>query len=141
MSEKGWEIFCIDNNQSSSSSNSLTDFVEKGHVLQLLEMSVTLDAGIELMTLDLPTKREILRQLWSINDQNISGDLNYEVCFKFYKDQCQKALSDRGRYASVRSHQDILDIAQYIKNDVHRDAIKQFIISKLSVPHPTNANE
>ncbi|KAE8441857.1 hypothetical protein EG329_004212 [Mollisiaceae sp. DMI_Dod_QoI] len=89
-------------------------------------------------------KCELLRHLWGINVHQstyYTGDLNYDVYFAFYTDQCQKALYDGGTHASVRSHQDIVEITHHIKNNLDRTSIKQIISSKLSVPKPHNEDE
>ncbi|KUJ18927.1 uncharacterized protein LY89DRAFT_696318 [Mollisia scopiformis] len=94
--------------------------------------------------LNIHTKCEILRQLRDINinpSSFYSGDLNYDVYFSFYTDQCQKALYDGGRHASVRSHRDILEIARHVKNNVDRISIRDMISLKLSVPKPQNEDE
>jgi hypothetical protein len=109
----------------------------------VVEMAIALDHKIHIAP-NVHTKCEILRQLWNINVQHstfYNGDLNYDVYFNFYTDQCQKALYDGGRHASVRSHRDILEISHYIKNSMDRDCIKQIISSRLSSPKPVNEDE
>lgn len=42
---------------------------------------------------------------------------------------------------SVRTHRDVIELAQHIKSGLTRDAIKNVMGSKLSTPKPTNEDE
>jgi hypothetical protein len=105
---------------------------------------MALDDKPHLSPINIDTKCELLRQLWGVNTNPSTfyeSDLNYDAYFAFYTDQCQSALHDGGRHASIRSHRDILEISQHIKNNVERTVIKQIISSKFPVPKPSNEDE
>ncbi|KAH7065035.1 hypothetical protein B0J12DRAFT_560714 [Macrophomina phaseolina] len=42
--------------------------------------------------------------------------IDYEAFFEYYLNECTHALRDRGEHVSVRTHRDILDIAELLKN-------------------------
>lgn len=49
-------------------------------------------------------------------DDEKGGFVDYEPFFEYYLDQCTHALRDRGKHVSVRTHRDILEIAELVKN-------------------------
>jgi hypothetical protein len=104
----------------------------------------TLDSSIQLSPISVDTKCEILHYLWNRDVQTsryYDGDLNYDPFFSYYIDQCADALHDGGRHVSIRTHRDIIEVAQHLKSGLTRDAIKKIIGSKLSIPKPTNEDE
>jgi hypothetical protein len=103
-----------------------------------------LDSSIRFTVIDLDTKYEILRHLWDVDVRlpNVyDGYLDYESYFSYYTEQCNDALHDGGRHVFVRTHKDIVQIAQYLKNSMNRNSIKKTLASKLPVPKPMNEDE
>lgn len=101
----------------------------------------SLDTLIHVSPISIDAKCEILRHLWDLDvypSQFYDSDCDYDIYFSYYTEQCSDALHDGGRHVSVRKHRDIVDIAAQIKDSLTRDAIKQKLRSKLSVPKPAN---
>lgn len=106
----------------------------------------SLDSPINLPLTNTETKLEILHHLFDFhtNPSNIWEDTpvpDSGPYFSYYTEQCSGALHDRGRHVLVRTHQDIIDVAQHIKSSLCRDCIKEKLRSKLTLPKPTNEAE
>src|SRR5438034_8295667 len=84
-------------------------------------------------------KQEIIKELWGIGSpkgQPCVGGINCNPFFQYYYDRCTDALHDRGRHTSARSHRDILEIAQHLKDGLARHEIQHLLRPKLSKPMP-----
>ncbi|RDW91017.1 hypothetical protein BP5796_02182 [Coleophoma crateriformis] len=90
------------------------------------------------------TKCEILNSLWGLNVQPTEfydKYLEFDAYFAYYAEECDVALHDGGRHILARTHRDIVEIAQHLKNSSTRSEIKQFLRNALPSPIPTNADE
>ncbi|KAH0565253.1 hypothetical protein GP486_001350 [Trichoglossum hirsutum] len=107
-----------------------------------LAMTSVLDDSI-LSSIGINAKREIIKYLWGgdIHSRQIfTGEINCEPYFHYYAEQSGAALHDGGRHSSVRTHRDIIEIAQHLRNGLTRDEIKQTLRTKLTTSVP-NENE
>lgn len=103
-----------------------------------------LDSPVQLSTISLETKCAILDRLWGMKVQPsefYKSDLHFDLYFRYYSQRCEAALYDGGRHVSVRIHRNIIDIAEDIKADLDRKAIKSNLSLKLSWPKPANEDE
>ena len=104
----------------------------------------SLDGFIQLAPITLDTKSEILRRLldFDMHPSNFCDNfLDFNSYFSHYTVQCRDALHDGGRHVSVRTHRDIIEIAQHLKNSTTRDSVKEMLRSKIPHPKPANENE
>ncbi|KAH7364783.1 hypothetical protein BKA65DRAFT_492016 [Rhexocercosporidium sp. MPI-PUGE-AT-0058] len=104
----------------------------------------SLDSSVQLSPISLDTKCEILQHLWDLTiqpSQFYDSDLDFDVYFRHYSEKCSEALYDGGRHVSIRTHRDIVEIAQGIKAGQDRGAIKNRLMLKLSQPKPANGEE
>ncbi len=104
----------------------------------------SLDSSVQLSPISLDTKCEILKHLWGLDvypGQFYDSDLDFDVYFRHYSEQCSDALYDGGRHISIRTHRDIISIAQAMKMGQPRTAIKDTLGPKLSQPKPANEDE
>jgi hypothetical protein len=69
------------------------------------------------------------------------GLVNYDAYFAYYTEQCNLALHDGGRHTLVRTHRDIILIAQQLNADTSREKIKGVLGSRLPFPRPKNEDE
>ncbi|GME49772.1 hypothetical protein GTA08_BOTSDO07566 [Neofusicoccum parvum] len=109
--------------------------------------------SIIIQALPLESRLEFVRRLWAPSTSSSSpggskkaaaaaaasarrsslhgphGELGYEPFFEYYLDQCTHALCDRGKHVSVRTHRDVLDIADLLKDGWTRDAVVRRLCS------------
>src|SRR5437762_8114916 len=93
-----------------------------------------LDASIQ-SSISGNTKREIIKHLWGRDihpRRSFTGEINYNPYFYYYAEQIGLALHDGGRHTSVRTHRDIIDIAQQLRNGSMRNEIRQLLLPKLA---------
>jgi hypothetical protein len=87
--------------------------------------------------LDHDTKREIIKHFWELTvpkEQSCAREINCDPFFQYYTDHCLDALHDRGRHTCARSHRDIIEIVQHLKDGLTRGEIRPLLKSKLSKP-------
>lgn len=78
-------------------------------------------------------RADIINSLWQNSTQISPKYLQaWEAYFFYYTDECKTALERRGEYATVRSHQDVIDIAKDLEDGRTKDEIKQKIISQFT---------
>ncbi|KAH0541247.1 hypothetical protein FGG08_004252 [Glutinoglossum americanum] len=85
------------------------------------------------------TKCEIIKHLWggSVRSRQLfTGEINYDPYFHYYAEQSGLALHDGGRHTSVRTHRDIIEIAQHLRNGSTRDEVKRLLRPKLTTSVP-----
>ena len=89
------------------------------------------------------TTLELLKHLWSRDAALKLNEYEFdpETYPAYHKKQCCLALHDGGRHISVRTHRDILDIAEDLKNGLSKETIRGRLSSKLADPKPVNENE
>lgn len=89
------------------------------------------------------TALELLAQLWrhDASSKLDSQELDIEAYFAYHKKQCSHALHDGGRHISVRTHRNILEIAENLEQGLSRETIKRRLSPKLADPKPANENE
>lgn len=113
-------------------------------IRMLMAAIESLDSSIQFSPINTETKCEILNQLWGITirpSQYYTSDLDFNTYFSYYTEQCNDALHDGGRHVSVRTHRDILNITQDLKNSQTREAVKSTLGSKMRTPRPANEDE
>src|SRR3954470_13923552 len=69
--------------------------------------------------LDDPTQRDLVETLWPRQATTASiqldfHELDWSAYFNYYSQECEQWCHSNGNYVSVRTHQDILTIAQRI---------------------------
>jgi len=103
-----------------------------------------LESSVQLSPISIEARCEILNQLWGIiisPSQYYNSNLDFDVYFSYYTGQCNDSLHDGGRHVSVRTHRDVINIAQDLKSSQTRADIKRTIASKLRTPRPANEDE
>ncbi|KAE9364843.1 hypothetical protein N431DRAFT_431604 [Stipitochalara longipes BDJ] len=103
-----------------------------------------LESSVQLSPISIETKCEILNHLWGVTvrpSQYYTSDFDFDTYFSYYTAQCNDALHDGGRHVSVRTHRDVIKIAQDLKNSHTRDAVKSTLASKMRTPRPANEDE
>lgn len=103
----------------------------------------SLDDPISRTPTSSTTTPENLMYLWS---RNASSKLNQqefdpEAYLAYHQKQCSHALHDGGRHISARTHRDILEIAEDLKDGLPKETIRGRLSSKLADPKPANENE
>jgi hypothetical protein len=90
------------------------------------------------------TQSEIIEQFWGPNafpkqlhNGEASSELNLDLYFNYYTNQCSLAMHDGGRHISARTHQSIIDIVKHLKEPLKREALRQL----LPMPNPPNETE
>ena len=93
--------------------------------------------------IDAKTRREIVHTLWPPHsDSELEEEqLDWEAYFTYYTQQCRDALHDQGRHVLPRTHQDVVDIAQLLKEPATRDQMKDYVRSKLTSSNLPNEKE
>lgn len=79
---------------------------------------MTLNAAVQSGTLTPEVQEKLIDELW--NPRVISSEKNTRntsTYLRYYRDQCEQSLVDRGRYSSARRHEDILHVAKLISKD------------------------
>ncbi|KAH6866123.1 hypothetical protein B0T10DRAFT_502819, partial [Thelonectria olida] len=69
------------------------------------------------------TRCQVSLGLWAGSQLQSDIETASEAYFRYYADQSAQALSDRGRYATARTHKDIVVVARWIQRDLERDEI------------------
>lgn len=80
-------------------------------------------------------KLEIARSFWGVDAQQIlnTKSVSYlDLYFKYYTEQNDLALHDRGRFASVKTHRDIICVADILKLGLSKDATRDRLRSENS---------
>ena len=102
------------------------------------------DSSVHLSPINIETKCWILKQLWDISvlpSQYYVSDIDYDAYFSSYTRQCNDALHDGGRHVSIRTHRDVINIAQCLRSSQMRGAVKDMLRSKMRTPKPANEEE
>lgn len=86
---------------------------------------------------------ELLMHLWSrdASSKSTKQEFDLEPYLVYHKKQCSLALHDGGRHISARTHRDILEIAEDLKDGLPKETIRERLSSKLADPKPANENE
>ena len=78
--------------------------------------------------IDIATRREIVANLWSYDEAHSMRLIEEGVLrlfFQYYAAQIVLMLHLNGRYTSVRTHRDLINIVAYLKQGKTKDEIKQ----------------
>jgi hypothetical protein len=67
--------------------------------------------------------------------------LDWSPYFRYYERQIRDALVDRGRYAMVKTHQDVLDLIRYFGKGSSRYDIQEALRKNVSTPDRLNETE
>jgi len=98
-----------------------------------------LDSSIHVSPLSVDIKCRLLKEFWDIDIDPLDFyevDSDFDPYFKVYSEKCNSALYNGGRHLSVRTHQEIVDIARELKHSTDRDNIKNILKGKLTTRHP-----
>ncbi|KAF1943745.1 hypothetical protein EJ02DRAFT_432910 [Clathrospora elynae] len=91
-----------------------------------------------LDTLHASTKEGIAHALWGpppdLGPLHHEGD-PFGAYWRFYRQECERALLDGGRHVLARTHQDILDVIAALKKGQLRDDIRKTLRLKLTRSH------
>lgn len=81
-----------------------------------------------------PVKHELEEQLihalWNPSGSIAKRAGHTGTYLRYYHEQCQQSLVDRGRYSSARTHGNIVDSAELVKQGLAYDEITQNLRSK-----------
>ena len=68
---------------------------------------------------------QIASAFWDFDGTNKIGDKRHKLdeYFKYYTVQCDLALHDVGRHATIRTHQDVVQIVGYLRQGCNKDEI------------------
>ncbi|KAF3049090.1 hypothetical protein E8E11_006123 [Didymella keratinophila] len=90
---------------------------------------------------------EIIKNLWpdgasaSPNSTSPRPDgPNWVKYFELYREECEAALSDEGRYFVPRTHHDILNVIRLLADDLSQDDIRNQI-QQASLPQTTPGDQ
>lgn len=64
----------------------------------------------------------------------------FEAYWKFYQQECERALHDGGRHVLVRTHQDILDVVAALGKGQSRENLQLSLRGKLTKAHDNEAS-
>lgn len=77
------------------------------------------------------TERTIADVFWAAIPKQIA-----EAYWKFFTDECRRALQNNGQHVLAHTHQDILDIVVSLKANVSRDVVRARLRPKFTRKHP-----
>lgn len=100
-------------------------------------------------SLHLPPVREarcaIINSLWQCNtsfEKYIQDNQGWESFFEYYSQQCTAALHDGGSRMMIRTHQDLVETINHVKDGREtRSSIKTRLRSKINSPEPEESEE
>ncbi|PFH60328.1 hypothetical protein XA68_11139 [Ophiocordyceps unilateralis] len=92
-----------------------------------------LDSTLLGQPLTEPTKAAIARPFWDCRPQ-----ATLEYYWKYYQEECTRALHDGGRHVAMRTQGDVADCVGKLKSGIRRQDIKEEMRSRLTAAH---ANE
>jgi hypothetical protein len=101
-------------------------------------------SSIQLSPISIETKCEILKHLWGVTvrpSQYYTGEFDFDTYFSYYTAQCNDALHDGGRHVSVRTHRDVINVAQDLKSSQTRAIIKNTLAANMRTPRLANEDE
>jgi len=104
----------------------------------------TLDDYLHRPVLLASSRIAIINQLWGLNygpRHSESNNAKYDSYFAYYTEQCNLALHDGGRHISARTHRDIVEIVQHIREPLSRISIRENLRLQLTRRRPENENE
>ncbi|KAH6889962.1 hypothetical protein B0T10DRAFT_43906 [Thelonectria olida] len=101
-----------------------------------------LDSSVVSTSLSLNTKATISNAFWgcrsSVNRQLNATSIDLEPYWRYYTNQCDRALHDGGQHIATRTHRDVVDTVSKLKAGVLRTDLKSDLKSNLTSSH---ANE
>lgn len=103
-----------------------------------------LDSSLLALPLSDHTKTLIAHELWhspSTQRHLLEGHVDLRAYWTYYVEECSHALHDGGRHVSVRTHRNVVDIAQKLKDPILRDDLRDALKATLSSPTPPNEDE
>jgi hypothetical protein len=119
--------------------------------LPLTHISPFAGQGLDQLLLQAPidtkTRQQIVLRLWDLDVPNQPSQLskprseNLDVFFFYYTQQCVTALHDFGRYVTLRTHQDVVDIAKILKKDITRDEVNTQLLNSQRPTPARNQDE
>ena len=85
----------------------------------------TLQSPLRTSPISNKVRRQIAVALWNsdYDEPKFMAARRLGAYFQYYTAQNDQFLHDLGRYVSVRSHQDVIDIVKLLKSNVHRNDI------------------
>lgn len=84
------------------------------------------------------TRAAICQELWGHSKVQAELGLTMDPYWLYYSRSCADALRDRGRHCAMRTHRDVVEVAQQLKAGVSRHEIKEALRGKATATH---ANE
>lgn len=108
----------------------------------------SLDEPLQSFEVPLSLRKAIVESLWGpkalpeyLSNGETGTEPSLDIYFRYYSNQCRMiALHEGGRYASVKTHNDIAEIVQLLKKPLTRDAVNA-LISKSDMPDETQAGK
>lgn len=115
----------------------------RGRIATTEKIMASLDDLISRTPSSSTTILELLTFLWSRDGSSRlkKDDYDPEAYPAYYRKQCCLALHDGGRHITLRTHNDILEIAQDLKNEMSKETIRARLSTQLADPRPPNTNE
>lgn len=103
-----------------------------------------LDASLNVFPIDYKTQSAITHHYWPPKDLPVyqRNMLDWSPYFRYYEKQIRDALVDRGRFAMVKTHQDILSLVRHFEKGTPRNDIEETlrkIVSASNHPHEVEA--
>jgi hypothetical protein len=109
-----------------------------------LDSVENLDRPLQSSPITTKTKRDIAWNLWGFEVPSSASSVkrdSLESYFRYYTKQSDLALHDFGRYAWVRTHQNVINIASLLKENLTRDQVKQQLRSHTGLIQSSNEDE
>ena len=94
-----------------------------------------LEIPLQTVPIDCITKRRIASELWNFDitdSSNLEKNRAFDQYFRYYTEQSDLALYDRGRHTSARTHRDIVGICGDIQQGISRVDVKCRLSSRVS---------
>lgn len=96
--------------------------------------------------LDDSTKRDLIKALWPRQPTTASTllhihELDWSAYFDYYSQECEQWCHSNGDYVSVRTHQDILTIAQRIANLEKKEDLRASCRPQFQSPRPASQED
>jgi hypothetical protein len=103
----------------------------------------SLDVSLNVFPIDLKIQSTITDHYWLPKDlpkyqQNM---LDWSPYFRYYERQIRGALVDRGRFAMVKTHQDVLSLVRQFEKGTSRNDIAENLRKLVSAPNRPNEAE
>lgn len=97
-----------------------------------------LDISLQNSPMNVDIECQLISEFWglTVSAGNFRhGDLDFRSYFTWYREKCNSALREGGTHTSVRTHRDLVEIAQWFQQLSSRDDIKNKLKARFTSQH------